>query len=125
WRRGSCARRRAPIVPFPAPEVPASPNRTPRLPRTGSCSCELAPKLAEERLTLVAAQTAQAPALRDVKLLHQVPRANLPDAGQRLEHAHPLQLGEHSARFVAAVRLLEQFGKRQRTDLQLVFHFRP
>ena len=51
-------------------------------------------RVLEQRLALVAAEPAQPAALADVELGHDPARLHLADAGQRLEHAHDLQLRE-------------------------------
>src|SRR5207253_9552186 len=99
---GSSARSRAPIVPLPAPDVPARPSRTPRrppprslVPPSGvppSAPSPSAGKLLEQRPPLVRTQASQTPALGDLELRHEMTRPHLADAGQRLEHAHNLQL---------------------------------
>src|SRR6185369_16116406 len=120
------ARRTAPIVPFPAPEVPARTRRTPRRlgpgrtsPDGGSAS---AGKLLEQRPPLVRTQPAQTAALGDLELRHDVAGPNLADTRKRLEDTHDLQLGEHVARLVTAVGGVEKLAQRERTDLEFVLH---
>src|SRR5207248_3514616 len=110
------------------PEVPARTSSTPRRARSPSVApAALSPsadKLLEQRAPLVRAQPAQAPALGDLELRHQVTRPDLADAGQRLEHTHDLQFREHVARLVAALGRIEQLPQGERADFELVLHLR-
>src|SRR5207253_8265717 len=101
--------------------VPARTSSTPRRARPPSPSAD---KLLEQRAPLVRAQPAQASALGDLELRHEVTRPDLADAGQRLEHTHDLQFREHVARLVAALGRIEQLAQGERADLEFVLHLR-
>src|SRR5439155_14567932 len=75
--------------------------------------------VAEQPLALVAAEPAEPTALADVELLHDAARLHLADAGERLEHADDLQLGQG----VVARALVEQFAEPERACLELRLHF--
>src|SRR5690348_4912638 len=87
WSSGSTARSRAPIVPLPAPEVPARTRRTPRRGRVEPGCDSSAGKLLEQRPPLIRAEAAQTPALGDLELRHDVAGPHLAHARQRLEDA--------------------------------------
>src|SRR4029079_19745652 len=70
---------------------------------------------------LVAAEPTETAALADVELFHDPTRLHLPDAGQRLEHAHDLELGE----CVVAGALVEQVTEPEGSRLQLRLHLSP
>src|SRR3954467_15931275 len=108
---GSRDRTRATTLPFPTPEGPA---RTISVPRRTRASLLLA-ELRQELLALLAAQPTHAPRCGDVELLHDLLRAYLAHAGQRLEHRRDLHLAEG----VVLIGLLEHIGERALAGLEL------
>ena len=66
--------------------------------------------MAEQAFALVAAEPAEPTALADVELGHDAARLHLADAGERLEHAHDLELRER----VVARALVEQLFETER-----------
>src|SRR5947208_2534242 len=105
------------MVPLPTPEGPASTSSTTRQFWGSGAADDLG--VAEQPLALVAAEPAEPTALADVELLHDAARLHLADAGERLEHADDLQLGQG----VVARALVEQFAEPERACLELRLHF--
>ena len=85
---GSRSRSLRTTVPLPTPDGPAITSRTAR----SGPAHDL--RVAEQAFALVAAEPAEPTTLADVELRHDPARLHLADAGQRLEHAHDLELRE-------------------------------